>query len=867
MPADFAVLLHKLGSQKFKTLWPAQGQVLQSYTASHWATKDLSVELPTGAGKTLIALLVAEARRAEGKKVAILSANKTLARQMLAEGEALGVPVVLMEGKKSDIPPAAKRAFQRATHVGIMNFWVYFNQSPVIDAADVLIMDDAHLAEHCLHSLFSVEITRVDHPALFASLVTELATTCPENPVLADAISDLSTAPAPGELLSFLDQQATSTRFREIVDASPYLKTDSDLHFRWQRVRNALNEANIYLSANTIWIRPYIYPLRNNEHYASTSQVLYLSATVGEDGDLMRRLGTRPITRLSVDPNHSNTTSGRRFVVMNRLEEGDLPPRVQHVLLEALMRSPKSLWLCSSRTEAAHFRDVVGNWLNENGLVGHPTWLLTPMGDEVDDFKSAATGHLFVAGRFDGMDFKDAECRLVVITKVPRAINLQEEFLTSHLRDAGFMRRRLNQRIVQALGRCNRSPEDFALYVLADDRFATHFGRESNRQGIPTNVIAEIDLAQDMAVEDEAKLISRVGEFLDGNFAEFDRGVAAALAAVPAPVPQQNVVDVAEDETAAWCAMFGSQNPTLAADHFEACWDALRGDSATEIGALHGYHWAKSLALAGAQGDKGAEAKSASVLNDAIGKGGKSSWFNRLRASMARRAGDDIEGSSQFGDAEYTDAIVRAFDDLIERLGPRGTRFDLWCNGVDGQLNSGDHAQFQTALVTLGELLGYGSSRPKYSAATDCRWRGIWGNTREVITFEAKVEHGNDKSINARDVGQAHNQLARASTEHLSAGFTVRGTLVTHLSTLNDGAQGSLGPIRIITQDAVTSLWKRVRELASVYRNGWSLDDIPARRSSASRILQRIPKAGWLPRALDASAVFVDSKLLLGEWR
>src|SRR4029077_18719245 len=100
---------------------------------------------------------------------------------------------------------------------------------------------------------------------------------------------------------------------------------------------------------------------------------------------------------------------------------------------------------------------------------------------------------------------KDDECRVVVVTKVPRAINLQEEFLTSHLRDSGFMRRRLNQRIVQALGRCNRSPNDFALYVLADDRFAAHFGRESTRQGIPLNVIVEINHAQDMAVEDEGK--------------------------------------------------------------------------------------------------------------------------------------------------------------------------------------------------------------------------------------------------------------------------------------------------------------------------------------------------------------------------
>ena len=94
-----------------------------------------------------------------------------------------------------------------------------------------------------------------------------------------------------------------------------------------------------------------------------------------------------------------------------------------------------------------------------------------------------------------------------------RAINIQEEFLCAYLRDSGFMRRRLNQRIVQALGRCNRSPDDFSVYVLADRRFASHFGRESNRVGLSNNMIAEIDLAEDMAELKLSDLRLKVSSF------------------------------------------------------------------------------------------------------------------------------------------------------------------------------------------------------------------------------------------------------------------------------------------------------------------------------------------------------------------
>ncbi|MCK5020735.1 MAG: DEAD/DEAH box helicase family protein, partial [Candidatus Peribacteraceae bacterium] len=269
---DYSEFLRSFQSAKFTSLWPAQAHVLPQYSDSYTDKIDVGVELPTGGGKTLIALLIAEAWRREDRKVAILSANKTLARQMEAEANELGIPAALMEGAGPSIPVRDRRDYQRTQKIALMNYWAYFNQNPVVDNAGLLIMDDAHLAEHCLHSLWSIEIDHYAHASLFTDLITELINKFPEYRILHDAIDANALSSSPPEPLSFIDQWHVADRVREIIDTSPLLESNTDLSFRWRRLRNVLCEANIYVSARSIWIRPYIYPLISKDHYTNASQ-------------------------------------------------------------------------------------------------------------------------------------------------------------------------------------------------------------------------------------------------------------------------------------------------------------------------------------------------------------------------------------------------------------------------------------------------------------------------------------------------------------------------------------------------------------------------------------------------------------------
>jgi hypothetical protein len=95
----------------------------------------------------------------EGRSVAYLTGTKQLAEQAAEQAELLpGLDVHLFY--KNHYPAAALRAYNGAQAVGVMNYWVYFNSHPRVQPADVVIFDDAHLAEQALSGMFTLRIPR-----------------------------------------------------------------------------------------------------------------------------------------------------------------------------------------------------------------------------------------------------------------------------------------------------------------------------------------------------------------------------------------------------------------------------------------------------------------------------------------------------------------------------------------------------------------------------------------------------------------------------------------------------------------------------------------------------------------------------------
>ena len=75
-----------LSRRKHASLFDHQGQVLRSYASDAINNSDVAIQLPTGSGKTLVGLLLAEWRRRKfDEKVVFLCPTRQLVNQVVEE--------------------------------------------------------------------------------------------------------------------------------------------------------------------------------------------------------------------------------------------------------------------------------------------------------------------------------------------------------------------------------------------------------------------------------------------------------------------------------------------------------------------------------------------------------------------------------------------------------------------------------------------------------------------------------------------------------------------------------------------------------------------------------------------------------------
>src|SRR5690606_27316830 len=162
-PESPDLLFRDLPRRKHPSLYDHQGQLLRTYVAEAIDKPDVALQLPTGSGKTLVGLLLAEWRRRRfQEKVVYLCPTTQLVNQVVEEAnQQYGLAVDGFTGSASKYSPEAKAAYNSAERVAVTNYSSLFNTRPFFANPDVILLDDAHSAENYVAANWTVSISRL----------------------------------------------------------------------------------------------------------------------------------------------------------------------------------------------------------------------------------------------------------------------------------------------------------------------------------------------------------------------------------------------------------------------------------------------------------------------------------------------------------------------------------------------------------------------------------------------------------------------------------------------------------------------------------------------------------------------------------
>jgi hypothetical protein len=735
-----------------EALWAHQADVLRAWHGDHPDKRDVAIELPTGAGKTLVGGLIGEyRRRAERERIAYLCPTRQLARQTAGKLSEYGIPNVLLIDRVSRWNMADRSRYTSANAIAVSVYSHVFNTNPALDNAQVLILDDAHAAEGYVAGPWSLKISRDDEESAYLDVLSALADAL--DPLV---LARLRTATPKGRyqstvyLASPLGVAAQAGLLEQTLAAAAAAnKLSTSAAYAMRFLQGHLDQCLVYLSYRALLIRPLMPPTMAHPAFNDAQRRVYMSATLGSGGELERVFGRCRITRIPIPKGWDKQGTGRRLFCFPQLttdlsaDPGKTDTWVASLIAEhgrAIVMTP------DTRTAEAFTTSRMPE--------GHTVVTAYEVEDDLGVFTSQSSAALVLSNRYDGIDLPDDDCRLVVLDGLPARGDLQERFLHASLGAVDVLQERIRARIMQGAGRATRNARDYAIVVMLGEDLVSHVTRRDVQQAMHPEVHAELEFGYEQGIDitsaemlDQTRIFTEHGQ----EWRSVDADIVAArerYERVDAPGSLE-LQRSARLEVAA-CNAIWQGEWARALDQIRQVLDALRGGRAPQRYAALWNYLAFCIAqrLATDAGDATLHQAAAAFYDDARTAGRGTTWLSHLVAPIEAIAAP-APGPIDALDEQAMAGVLAQATHLA-----KPSIFEEEVHRARAALEDTPRKPYEAALVTLGQLAG---ARPSEGdgdrdAAPDAIW--IFG-TLVWVAWEAKSEAKPDGELGADDVRQA----------------------------------------------------------------------------------------------------------------
>ena len=466
-------------------LRPAQLSVLIDWYNNHRESRDIIVKLHTGQGKTLIGLLLLQARLNDSKGRALyLCPDNFLIAQTCEQGKQFGISTCTAEPELPDdflngekiLVTSVQKLFNGLTRFGL-------NRQSV--SVGTLLMDDAHACADRIRGACRIHIPSSE-PA-YSALKTLFAEDLERQGVgtYADICNDQRDALLPVPYWAWLSHEA---------EVASILSSNSDrrsIKFAWPLLKDMLGLCQCVISGVAIEIEPYIPPLSAFGSYWKAEHRIFMSATVTDDAFLVKGLQLTPETIIKPISYEKESWSGEKMVLLPSLihEEFDRGKIISGFAGPNSKRRHGLVALVPSFLRAKAWEPY--------GAMVATTETVSTVIDELRKGQYEKT--VVLANRYDGIDLPDDTCRILIFDGKPFSESLIDLYQESCRPNSEVTLVRTIRTVEQGMGRSVRGEKDYSVVVVTGTDIVRLVRDKESRKHLSPQMATQIEIGLEIA--------------------------------------------------------------------------------------------------------------------------------------------------------------------------------------------------------------------------------------------------------------------------------------------------------------------------------------------------------------------------------
>ena len=462
---------------------------------SKCANKDLiGLQMSTGSGKTLIALLIIAEGIKKNKKCVYLTHTSQLMHRIEEEVKKLDLKYAKFGGATNVIGDKYKQRqddlieFNKGEKILISNHDAFLKTRDFPEEIDILIIDDIDIFYEKVRDYFSIRMKNSGETKPIYDRIIGLLSN--KEYSIIEKIKNNTAQFHEGDLIFPYTYEEILKIVNENIDI---LNRDYDFRYPFTQSRDYMDFYFWYINKNELIIEPYIPPVVQLKTWQNSylkfekiDKIIALSATLGMDArfTLEMGLGNRKLKVIS-EKDFNNlgieVNTGKQLIFP--LRETDLcevSPLTNdfvnislNYIKQLVLKFKKILILCWQTKEKEKIIKKIKDSTAIFDFNGKNERIF-------EEFSKASKGVLLVANRYFGIDLFENACDICIITRLPSYLRPFDNILLDYKKDEYYYKQLFARRLIQAFGRVNRSENDISCVYILDPQLFDNFSKRDN---------------------------------------------------------------------------------------------------------------------------------------------------------------------------------------------------------------------------------------------------------------------------------------------------------------------------------------------------------------------------------------------------